>query len=96
MAHTYDGKFYYLTKDGKEYSRVEVDNENIFTLERYYRRNKSIPGLRRVIFKVRHKRILNDYSCVIYTIEGKYKHDSQPGILPHGNSESDRPYIKTT
>lgn len=55
MAHTYDGKFYYLERKGKTYSRVEVDNENIFTLEQYDRRNKSIPGFHPVIFKVRHK-----------------------------------------
>ena len=94
-THTYDGKFYYLERNDKEYSRVEVDNENIFTL-RYYRSNKSIPGLRRVIFKNRHKGILTDYSCVIYTMEGEHKHDSEPGILRHGNSEYDRPYTKTT
>ena len=95
-THTYDGKFYYLERNDKEYSRVEVDNENIFTLRRYYRSNKSIPGLRRVIFKNRHKGILTDYSYVIYTMEGQHKHDSEPGILRHGNSEYDRPYTKTT
>ena len=86
-THTYDGKFYYLERNDKEYSRIEVDNENIFT---------SIPGLRRLIFKNRHKGILTDYSCVIYTMEGEHKHDSEPGILLHGNSEYDRPYTKTT
>ena len=95
-THTYDGKFYYLERNDKEYSRVEVDNENIFTLRRYYRSNKSIPGLRRVIFKNRHKGILTDYSCVIYTMEGEHKHDSEPGILLHGNSEYDWPYTKNT
>ena len=39
VAHTYDGISYYLERNGKEYSRAEVDNENIFTLERYYRRS---------------------------------------------------------
>ena len=72
------------------------EHENIFTLRRYYRSKKSIPGLRRVIFKNRHKGILTDYSCVIYTMEGEHKHDSEPGILPHGNSEYNRLYTKTT
>ena len=94
--HTYDGKFYYLERNDKEYSRAEVDNENIFTLRRYYRSNKSIPGLRRVIFKYSHKGILTDYSCIIYTMEDKHKHDSEPGILPHGSSEYDWPYTKNT
>ena len=45
VAQTYDGKCYYLERNDKEYSRVEVDNENIFTLKRYYRHTKSILGL---------------------------------------------------
>ena len=65
-THTYDDTFYYLERNDKEYSRVEVDNENIFTLKRYYRHTKSILGLRWVIFKIRHNGILKDYSCAIY------------------------------
>ena len=46
VAQTYDGKFYYLERSNKEHSRAEVGNENIFTLERYYRHTKSILDLR--------------------------------------------------
>ena len=47
------------------------------------------------VTRVSHKGILNDYSCVIYTMEGEHKHNSQAETLLHGNSESDWPYIKT-
>ena len=39
---------------------------------------------------------MNGYKCVIYTTEGEHKHKSQLEMLSHGNSESDRSFLKTT
>ena len=95
---TPDGKFYYNSRNGKLYDTVYVNKNNVYTLERYYRQNKSIPGLKRLIVKVKHH--ADDSYCpyigVIYSLENTQDEDFE--ILPHGNAKSKnaRSHIRTS
>lgn len=94
-------KYYLKVRDGKDYHLEEV-KKNIYEIERYYRKNKSNPSLKRIIFKV--KRIENNtylpHIGVLYAYDENLNNqdDKDIEIVPHGNSKASynqRPYIRT-
>ena len=97
-VHEYNGNFYCNVRGrGNNYERVLVDKRDVWSLERYYRINKSIPGLSRMIARVKavdspkHE----PHLCVIYSM--KNSDLSTVEIKTHGNSKTlDRPYIRTS
>jgi len=101
-VHESNGKYFYKEKDGRFYVNHEVDSKTVFEIERYYRWNKSIPQLKRSIYRIRN--ILateyHPYTCVVYSLHGNQEENVQEiEILPHGNSkhqaDSRRPYFRT-
>lgn len=97
-VHEHEGDFYCNVRGkGNTYDRVLVDKREVWTLERYYRVNKSIPGLKRTIVRVKafdspkHE----PHLCVVYSMEKD--ESSTVEIQSHGNSKRlDRPYIRTS
>ena len=45
-----DGIYFYKEKDGRGYANVEVNTQDVYEFERYYRWNKPIPNLKRTIY----------------------------------------------
>ena len=101
VVHNENGYYYYNRRTFQNnYERVRANNEDIWVLERYYRANKSIPGLKRMVVKIKafDSDLYEPHICVIYTISNEIS-TPQPVILPHGNSKertSSRPYIRTS
>ena len=96
---SHDG--YFINKrQGQGHVAVPVRDESVYLIERYYRQNKSIPNLRRMIVRV--KRVTDDkfesYVCVVYHLDGDVKEVVEVELLEHGNSKpsTTRPYIKTS
>ena len=97
------GKYYYKEREGRDYNHVRVDANNVYQLERYYRKNKSISDLKRVLVKVTPEKDADecDYCCVIYSLCAESEESARDAtvILPHGNTNTDvtrqKPYIRT-
>ena len=49
-----DGSFYYNERNGRQYNVVNVDTVGVYTVEPYYRQNKSIVGRKRLIVKIKN------------------------------------------
>ena len=49
-----DGNFYYNERNCRQYNVVNVDTVDVYTVERYYRQNKSIVGLKRLIVEIKN------------------------------------------
>ena len=87
-------------RQGQDYVALPVGDESVYLIERYYRQNKSIPNLRRMIVKV--KRVIDDKFepnvCVVYHLDGDVKEVIEVEPLEHGNSKPStrRPYIRTS
>lgn len=100
-VHLYNGHFYYNARGtGNAYERVAVDKSDVWTLYRYYRKSKSIPGLQRMVAKIKayDNELYEPHICVIYS---KAKDSTAKAveyeIQSHGNSKAQiRPYIRTT
>ena len=83
-------------RNGLSYDKLLVEPSKVYTIERYYRRNKSFPGLRHMVVKVKNvnKMYYEDLFCVVYR-DNKSSIDYE--LLPHGNStKTDHPYIRTS
>ena len=84
-------------RNGKSYDkRLEAPSKG-YSIERYYRRNKSFPGRRHMVVKVKNvdKMWCEDFFCVAYS-DGKSAADDY-GLLPHGNStKTVHPYIRAS
>ena len=97
-VHEHNGDFYCNVRGkGNTYNRVSVDKCDIWTLERYYRVNKSISGLDRMIARVKafDSPRYEPHLCVVYSMENN--ESSKVEIQSHGNSKKiDRPYIRTS
>lgn len=99
-VHKSDDSYYINIRQGQTYVATPVEKENVYLLERYYRQNKSIPNLRRIIVRV--KRVTNvlfePYICVVFNLNGDAKDVSEVKLLEHGNSKHSgkRPYIRTS
>ena len=96
------GEYFFKEKDGRSYTNVHTATSNIYTVGRYYRRNKSILLLWNLIVKIKQANKINysPYFCVIYSRLSNEYDENHPIIQSHGNSkfetEIDRPYIRTS
>ena len=101
VVHESKGKYFYKEKDGRFYSNCYVDADKIFSFERYYRWNKSIPQLKRTIYRIKNamENVYHPFLCVVYSLHEDVERVQDIEILPHGNSKkkSDlkRPYFRT-
>ena len=95
---TPDGRLYYNVRNEKNYSVVYVNKENLFTLERYDRQNKSNPFLKRLIVKIKchTDNMYCPYIGVCYPLDNKNFDEVE--ILQHGNlkKQDANPYIRTS
>ena len=102
------GKYYYVSKifDNQKPSVSEnynnyVSPDNVYWLERYYRQDKSIIGLRRlaVTAKCASEQEAEPYTCIIHSREDTESDINEDYILPHGNNNncySQWPFYKTS
>ena len=100
-----DKRFFSKQRIGRGYINIFVPEREVYTLERNYRRNRSISGLRHLTVRVKSKGS-KECTCVIYSISSDNATKSTGRenesltlvkILPHGNSKNtDRPYIRTS
>ena len=89
-------QYLHHVRNGRSYDKLLVEPSKVYTIERYYRRNKSFPGLRHMVVKVKNvdKMYYEDFFCVVYSYN---KSSADYELLPHGNStKTDHPYIKTS
>ena len=64
----------------------------VYTIEIYYQRNKSFPGLKQMFVKAKNvdKTSYEDFLCVVCSYDKSSADDY--GLLPHGNStKTDHP-----
>ena len=92
---------YNMTLRGKVESNgnvVNVDAVDVYTVERYYRQNKSIVSLKRLIIEIRNYNAGKyfDHFALIYSRDASINEDVE--ILPHVNSKytSAKSYIRTS
>ena len=60
-----DGSFYYNERNGRQYNVVNIDTKDVCTVERYYRQNKSLVGLKRLIVKIKKIAIPVNVSIIV-------------------------------
>ena len=83
-------------RNGRSYDKLLVEPSKVYTIERYYRRNKSFPGLRHMVVKVKNvdKMYCENVFCVVYSYN---KSSADYELLPHGSStNAGHPYIRTS
>ena len=70
VAHKEGGKYIHKVRNDRSYHRVVVDPNEIYMIERYYRKNKSLPGLRHMVVKIKNatKLCYEKYFCILYSI----------------------------
>ena len=94
-CHKEDGIFHYKEKTGQGYTKCLVEEEDVFELEKYYRRKKTFSQLKRTIYRIKNlsKSDYEPYICVVYSINSdsysKTVHDRE--VREHGNSKQKRP-----
>ena len=71
-------------KNGQSYDKLLIEPSKVYTNERCYRRNKSFPGLRHMVVKVKNidKMYYEDFFCVVYSYN---KSSADYELIPHGN-----------
>ena len=71
-------------KNGRSYDKLLIEPSKVYTNERCYWRNKSFPGLRHMVVKVKNidKMYYEDFFCVVYSYN---KSSADYELLPHGN-----------
>ena len=102
LVHIKNGIYFCKEKDGRGYANIEVNAQDAYGIERYYRWNKSIPNLMSTIYRIKNMSTMlcNPFLCIVYTLHGDSEWADDIKILPHGNfkesnSISHRPYIRT-
>ena len=87
-----------VERNGRQYNVVNVDAVDVYTVERYYRQNKSIVSLKRLIVEMRNYNAGRyfDHFALIYSRDASINEDVE--ILPHVNSKytSAKSYIRTS
>eukprot|EP00794_Sanderia_malayensis_P002387 gene2387-2747_t len=101
-VHKSSKGFYYKQRNGRAYENVLVCESDVYSIECYYRQNKSIPSLRRMIVRIKanSKQNYEDFMCVVYSCTKQLlDEDDDIQILPHGNCKAgnnmQRSYYKT-
>ena len=99
--------FYYRERVGRKWANIDVSNEYVYKLVRYYRSNKTIPGLKMMVVTVESHdgKKMCPYFCVVYSLETEKSVETldddiiEVVCLPHGNSKQpsdlSQPYIRT-
>ena len=56
-------------RNGRSYDKLLVEPSKVYTIERYYRRNRSFPGQRHMVVKVKNvnKMYHGDFFCAAYS-----------------------------
>ena len=91
-----DNQYVQHVRNGPSYNILLVEPSKVHTIERYYRRNKSFPGLRHMVVKVKYvdNMYYEDFLCIVY---GYDKTSANYELLPHSNStKTDHPYNRTS
>ena len=95
-----NGEFFDKEQKSRTYVDKFVNKNNFFLIERYYRQNKSIPQLRRMIVRIKNHlhSSCGRYASAVYSScdEERIKNTQ---VLGHGNSKGNvslkQPYIRT-
>ena len=90
-----DNQYVHHVRNGRYYDKLLVEPSKVYTIERYYRRNESFPGLRHMVVKVKNvdKMYYEDFFCVVYSYN---KPSADYELLTHGSStNTGHPYIRT-
>ena len=101
IVHQKSGIYFYKDKEGRKYVDCEVDKKDVYEIERYYRWNKTIPQLKRTIYRIKNvSRSENEpYMCIVYFLNDYPENVQDKQILEHGNLRRNvdlkRPYIRT-
>ena len=94
------GEYLYKERGGRFYTDFHTALSDMYIIERFSRRNKSIPSRRNVIVPAKQAHEINYrlYFCAIYSRSSDEYGESHPIIQSRGNSkfqtEIDRPYIR--
>ena len=54
VVHKEGDKFIHKVRNSQSYDRVVVDPKEVYMIKRYYRKNKSLPGLRHMVVKIKN------------------------------------------
>ena len=76
LVHCDNKGYYYKDRsdtDNRSYANVYVPKENVHSLVRYYRRHKSIKGLKVTIIKSEsmQSNVFHPYYCIVYSLKGQ-------------------------
>ena len=67
MVHKEGNLLYYNRRcSSRSYEKVYIDREKVYCIKRYYKHNKSVPGLRLMIVKLFVNSIEHPITCVVY------------------------------
>ena len=83
-------------RNGPSCNILFVEPSKVHTIERCYRRNKSFPGLRHMVVKVKYvdNMCYEDFFCIVDRYD---KTSLNYKLPPHGNStKKDHPYNRTS
>ena len=89
FVHKEGYKYIHKVRNGRSYDRVVVDPNKVYMVERYCCKNKSLPGLRHMVVKIKNatKLCYEKQFCIVYSIcEEIDTQMSYTKVLPHGNS----------
>ena len=90
-VHNDSNRFFCKQRKGRDYVNRYVPECEVYTVERRYRRNKSIAGLEHLIVRVKCEgtQQYDDCMCVVYTLSTDNGKEDAEGvkILPHKNSK---------
>ena len=100
VVHSSDGKHFHLKeRNGRDYETKKVDISDVYIIERYYRQNKSIRSLKRLVVRIKAAKseLYENYCCVIYSKSEDDQNEENEPLLHHGNVKSfAQPYIRTS
>ena len=101
-VHKLGDAYVIRSRVGRKYVNEEVSNDTVYLLERYYRDNKSIEGLRQMVVRVKcvEKQDYEPYMCIVYSFkvsaaptmltqnrnESRHEENERASMLPHGNA----------
>ena len=99
IVHEGDGCLYYNQRAGAStFKHVKAAEENVYILEQYYRKSKTICGLKRMVVRIKKlsSQVYESRCCVIYSLQNNNQ-EAEVVILSSGNSKlNTRPYIWTS
>ena len=100
VLHQEGDKYIKKVRNCRSYERVVVDPNEVNMIERYYRKNKSLPGLRHIVVKIKNAVKLCYEKCfyIVYSICKEIDTQmSYTKVLSHGNSSKmEHPYTRTS